>query len=431
MTVTARLEPASVPVEPGQTGQVTLHLRNSGEIVEAYRIEVLGEPAAWCAVEPAELSLYPGTTGTVTLSPAPPRAPEPAAGSFPFAVRVLPTERPHDVQVPEGTIEVLPFQALEVELSPSSRRGKLSARYQVAVRNAGNAPAPVDISATAPDGKLKFTTHPEGETLDPAELGHFRVKVRPRRIAVKGRPQNLAFQVSVSQDDGPEETADGRFEQRALLPRNSGKALAAIAAVAAVLAAAWFGLVKPAITTAANNAAGAQASQAVAAVQRQAASSSAAAASAAAASASASAGATATSSTTPPPPAIPTTDPSTAANYYKSLSLQTDPGKTGTATFTVPANNTFMLTDFVLENPQGDDGTIALSIGGSQVSLLALEDFRDTDYPWVTPLEVRAGSTVTVTVACHLPGTPPAATAPKSCSESALLNGSMVTTSGN
>lgn len=452
MTVSARLEPDHVPVQPGDTGQVTVHLRNGGEIVEAYRIEVVGDPAAWCAVEPAELSLYPGTAGTATLTLAPPRAPEPGAGPLPFAVRVLPAERPDGVQVPEGSVEVLPFRELGIELTRRTRRARFGARYQIAVRNLGNVPAPVQITAQDPDGKLRLRAHPAAEELGPAELGHFRVLARPRRTVWKGRPQSLAFQLAVAQEGAETETAECRLEQRPVLPQNSVKALIALAAVAAGLAAAWLALVKPAIATAADAAAGAQASQAAASATAAARASQAAASAAAAAatlheagtSPSVHAAAAATPKATEAPSAspkaspsptptpthstpTPTPTPTKTADYYKALSAQTNSGATSTVTFTVPANSTFLLTDFVLENPQGDNGTVALNIDGTQVALLALEDFRDSDNPWVTPLEVPAGGTVSMVVDCTLPGSPPDTAQPKTCTESAVLNGSMVT----
>jgi hypothetical protein len=106
------------------------------------------------------------------------------------------------------------------------------------------------------------------------------------------------------------------------------------------------------------------------------------------------------------------------------------PGQSGAATFTTPARSTFMITDYVLENPQGDYGTITVTINGRQVSVLALEDFRDDDYPWVTPLEVPAGAHVTITVSCSAAGTPPNAVPPPAlCSESGLFNGTMTTVS--
>src|SRR5699024_4920588 len=61
MTTTARLERPTVQLTAGTVEQVPLQIRNDGEIVEGYRIEVLGVPGAWTSVEPAEITgLFPG-----------------------------------------------------------------------------------------------------------------------------------------------------------------------------------------------------------------------------------------------------------------------------------------------------------------------------------------------------------------------------------
>ncbi len=62
-------------VSPGGTATTTLTVRNDGDIVEAYTLEVVGDCAAWTTVEPARVSLYPGTSETVALTFAPPRSP--------------------------------------------------------------------------------------------------------------------------------------------------------------------------------------------------------------------------------------------------------------------------------------------------------------------------------------------------------------------
>jgi hypothetical protein len=58
------LEPLSVTVEAGGEADASLRIRNTSDIVEEYRVDVVGDPALWCTAEPATLRLYPGTTGT-------------------------------------------------------------------------------------------------------------------------------------------------------------------------------------------------------------------------------------------------------------------------------------------------------------------------------------------------------------------------------
>src|SRR5262245_2574214 len=73
------LQPASTTVDPGSTATVRLRLRNTGDVVDEYRLVPVGDIAPYVAVEPATIRLYPGTTGTVELTFAPPRTPDATA----------------------------------------------------------------------------------------------------------------------------------------------------------------------------------------------------------------------------------------------------------------------------------------------------------------------------------------------------------------
>jgi len=59
MTTTATLETPTVSLDPGGVGAVPLVIRNNGDIVEGYRLEVVGPARSWASVEPEEISLTP------------------------------------------------------------------------------------------------------------------------------------------------------------------------------------------------------------------------------------------------------------------------------------------------------------------------------------------------------------------------------------
>lgn len=102
---------------------------------------------------------------------------------------------------------------------------------------------------------------------------------------------------------------------------------------------------------------------------------------------------------------------------------------TGTA-LQVPAGHTFQLTDIVVQNPQGDAGTVTVTAGeDTRVLSLGLENFRDSDYHFVTPILVPAGGKVTMTIDCRRVGKPVGAPAPSRCSSSMFLGGTMRTDS--
>ena len=125
MSLWTSLEPASATVDPGGSTTVRLRLRNTGDVVDEYRFEPVGDIAPWTTVEPQTLRLYPGTTGTVELTFAPPRTPDATAGPNPYAVRITPTEHPEATTVPEGNLTITPFTEVRAELVPPTVKGRV------------------------------------------------------------------------------------------------------------------------------------------------------------------------------------------------------------------------------------------------------------------------------------------------------------------
>ncbi|HEY0360153.1 MAG TPA: hypothetical protein VGD11_16350, partial [Mycobacteriales bacterium] len=56
---------------------------------------------------------------------------------------------------------------------------------------------------------------------------------------------------------------------------------------------------------------------------------------------------------------------------------------------------------------------------------LALENFRTSDFHFVSPIQAKAGQTITMTVRCNDVGQPPARPAPTTCSTAAYLGGTV------
>jgi hypothetical protein len=102
--------------------------------------------------------------------------------------------------------------------------------------------------------------------------------------------------------------------------------------------------------------------------------------------------------------------------------VQTAPNGDNSAVFVMAQRHTLDMTDLVLENPHGDFGTLTLSSNGQTLLQLGLENFRDIDYHFVSPIVVPAGKDVTMQVHCARVGKP-VGSSPTSCSTSVLLGG--------
>ncbi len=426
-------------VSPGGTATTTLTVRNDGDIVEAYTLEVVGDCAAWTTVEPARVSLYPGTSETVTLTFAPPRSHEVRAGETPLAVRVLPAERPESVVVPESTVTVEPFHELRTELEPRRRRGWLGARFRTAVQNRGNTPVDVALAGRQDGEDLRLAFAPDRKRLEPGESAEVRLKVRARKLIWFGEPVTWPFEVLASEAaeaDAESEAAEaevepaggseplpGEFAQIPVLPKWLLIVLAALLA----LLLAWFALVRPAVQSTAKQA-GAKAAQEETERGKEQGS---------APPGGAENPAGGQGEGTGPDGKGPGGGGSGPGGggggnggaggggqqASETIDVQTRAGATEEGAYKVPAGKVFGVTDIVVANFQGDEGVVTISFGERKITTIALETFRNQDYHWVTPIQVPENATVTASVTCAKPGTPATGTQASGCHQVLNVSG--------
>ncbi|MFH9354864.1 hydrolytic protein [Kitasatospora sp. NPDC017646] len=471
MTTSAELGLPALTVAPGGVATTTLTVRNDLDIVEAYTLEVVGDCAAWTTVEPARVSLYPGTSETVTVRLAPPRSPAARAGEFPLGIRVLPTEHPELVTVPETTVTVTPFQELQAALAPRRRRGWLRGRYRASVRNLGNAPGTVVLTPGQAGEELRFRATPERLRLEPGESGELRLQARARKLIWFGKPASWPFEVTV----GPEQAAtakdarkdangeaaavgsaaatsaqdgndgkgpgsrgvpaspevlpavqrpvlDGEFIQLPIFP----KWLIALLAALLALLLAWFALVRPAVRSSAKQAA----EQAVAQQSATPAPSAVAPGGAPTAASGATPGGQGKPGAGQPStggraPAPGLAEPGTGRQSSATIDVQTASGSSSTGSYQVPHSKVFDITDIVVANFQGDQGLLTITAGKQTITTIALETFRNQDYHWVTPIQVPEDQAVTATVTCESPGTPASGKQADTCHELLNISGTL------
>ncbi|WP_404957751.1 hydrolytic protein [Streptomyces sp. 147326] len=435
-----------VSVTPGGSASTSLTVRNDSDIVEAYRLEVVGDCAAWTTVEPERVSLYPGTSETVTIRLEPPRSSQVRAGDVPLAVRVLPTEHPEAVRVPETTVHIEAFRELRAESAPKRRRGWLRGRYRLAVRNEGNCPVQLGFTPAQPGEELKFAFTPAALKLEPGESAEVGLRVRTGSPVWFGTPVTWPFTVEVAEtgaaagdsaaDGGGEEgrerpgqvpvraTLDAEFVQIPIFPT---WLLAVLAALLALLLA-WFLLVRPAVRSTAKEAADE-------AVQKK-----------PTPSADLNGQTPVTGDGKQPGGGGKGAQPgaggagtgtgtgtgaggggggtgSGGQQSSATIDLQTGGGQSKTGTYTVPAGKVFGITDIVVANFQGDEGVVTIDFGDRKITTIALETFRNQDYHWVTPISITESQTVTVQVTCAKPGTPATGRQAQECHEVLNVSG--------
>ncbi|MEU8825099.1 hydrolytic protein [Streptomyces sp. NPDC048636] len=414
----------------------SMTVRNDSDIVEAYHLDVVGDCAPWTTVEPPRVSLYPGTSETVTIRLAPPRSPEIRAGEVPLGVRVLPTEHPESVRVPETTVHIEEFHELRTELAPRRRRGWLRGRYQLAVRNQGNTPVQVRFTPGQAGEELGFAFSPAEPKLEPGESAEVGLRIRTGKPVWFGAPVVWPFTVDTTESGDREEDQhdpaavraplDAEFVQIPIFPKWLLIVLAALLA----LLLAWFALVRPAVRSAAKEAAnetvqprpnpagekdgrnpdngpGGSATQPGGkgpGGKNQ----------------------DGTSGAGADSPSGPGGDGGSAGGGQQSsatIDLKSSGGETKTGTYQVPKDSAFGITDIVVANFQGDEGVLTITFGDRKITTIALETFRNQDYHWVTPIKISENDTVTVKVTCEKPGTPATGRRAQGCHEVLNVSG--------
>jgi type II secretory pathway pseudopilin PulG len=369
-------------VQPGQTVSCQLSLANTGSIVEQFTILLLGDVEAWTTVEPPVVSLFPGAQQTVTLTFAPPRSFDTTAGLIHFGVKVIPSNEPEESVTEEGSITVGTFNDLGAELLPRVTTGRFAARQRLAVDSRGNVPIPVTVSAVDGADALKFRINPEQINALPGAAHFVRIRVAPRQRFYRGAPQQKPYKVTVEAEGEKPLVLDGAISQKAVFP----KWLFPLLMILAILVLLWFFVFKPAIhneAVSANKAAlAAQAAQTQAAAAQAAQANAASQANAAALAklTGKPAPTTTTTTTTVPKKTAPTTTtvpPPVTEPSDGELEVVAAPGSTSSsATGPLPSGTTLTISDLVIQNISGSNGTARIErvIPGKPTQDLLIEN---------------------------------------------------------
>ncbi|MEU7176919.1 RICIN domain-containing protein [Streptomyces celluloflavus] len=241
MSMWTSLEPAATSVEPGSGTGVRLRVRNTGDTVEEYRLQVVGATAGWARVEPDVLRLYPGAEGTAEVRFAPPRTPDAVAGPTPFGVRVMPRETPQAADIVEGQLTVGPFTELRPELVPLVVRGRWRAKAAVAVDNLGNQEVTTSLSGRENGDAFTVEAEPSSVQVAPGRAGFAELAIKPGQVSWFGTTRKHPFTVSVLRAGEPQPTElRGTYLQPSVLPPWALALLSLLLAALIAFVTLWF-----------------------------------------------------------------------------------------------------------------------------------------------------------------------------------------------
>jgi len=309
--------------------------------------------------------------------------------------------------VEEGDIEVLPLAETSLELIPRTARGGTRGRFEAAVDQHGNTAVSVTFAGADDGNVLRFTFRPPGITAHPGQAAFTRFSVRPSHPFWFGEPRTHQFSVVADTDGGPALTALGTYIQDPRIPGWVPKVAAIILAALIALVALWFGLVKPKVKDYAKqaatqavqqNIAGQVAAGVAAGVKGAGGAGSGGGGGGGGAGGGGSSGgsSSASTTTTTAAPAAPSSNLPPGPVLDGRLAL-TSPG---TVSFTIPSGKSFQVTDIILENPKGDSGSMSIQRSGNPLMVLELDNFRDLDYHFISPLVFPSGSQLQLSASC-------------------------------
>ncbi len=374
----------TLPVEPGKEATLEVTIQNTGTVVDQFTIEVLGEAAGWATAEPPTLSLFPGGQEKAVITFRPPRAPSTPAGTVRIGVMARSREDPAGSTVEEGALDVGAFLAPSAELLPRTSHGSRRAVHELAIDNRGNVPMEAALEGLDADRLLRFELDPPSVNVAPGIAEFAKVGVRPVRAFWRGPAKTRPFQVAVRTGGADSEPLllDGSYLQESILPWWFLRALLLLAGLLVALILAWILFLRPAI----------ESSAAEALVDfgfsPKPGSSAAGGGGGGGGGGGASPGASGDVSVTPAPSGQTPVD-----------------GRLTTSTQLSSPSGTISITDLVFSNGEGATGDLTLQRTGTDgtttpLIVLRLENFRDLDFHFVTPITIRTGETVTLAASC-------------------------------
>jgi hypothetical protein len=128
------------------------------------------------------------------------------------------------------------------------------------------------------------------------------------------------------------------------------------------------------------------------------------------------------------PTSVPLTIPPTGERgepFSSSLPSGARLSEQSTQTYTVPDGSTLLITQFIVQNPFGDEGSAVLRLGTLRFEYdLANLDGLDANQGFVDPVQLNGGDTITFEVSCGAIGRAGAET----CSPSATVIGRLIAT---
>jgi hypothetical protein len=406
MAVQAWFVQEDMTVRPGTPASLSVVVENVGDRTESYTIIPAGLSAAWTTVTRPNVTLFGGSRDVIEVTVRPPAIPSTSSGPTAVSVRVIPQSDPDESTVTETIIAVSPFDDRRITVLQPLQRGRRRATYEFMVDNNGNNLASCRLHLVDTSGRVDGSFDPPAVGVAPGSSSLVRLKLRAKRSFFRRAERQIDFEVEATEPEHEPATGRATLIQPSTIPaRTIGRAVLALAGIALVIGA-WYWVVRPEIRDAADRAVADEVGQLAPTTQS-----------------------TTVSTTTTTLPVADEADPvPTAAVPGEPVSyrIAVDVGITQerSESMSVPPDSQFLMTDLVLQNPNGDLGTAQLLRNGDVLYTWDLGAMNSANefQPRVSPLPFEPSDNIVLSVACEAAGKPSGT----GCETAVLLGGMLV-----
>jgi hypothetical protein len=391
-------------VTPGTSASLSVVIENVGDRTESFTITPAGLSAAWTTVTRPNVTLFGGSRDVVEVTVRPPAIPTTTSGPTSVAVRVIAQGDPDDATVTETIITISPFDERRITVLQPLQRGRRRATYEFMVDNDGNNLASCRLHLVDASGRVDGTFDPPAVGVAPGSSSLVRLKLRAKRSFFRRSERQIDFEIEATEPEHDPATGRATLIQPPTIP---GKAIVRAASLLAALAAivgAWYWVVEPAIEDAADRAVEERVDEFASTESTVA----------------------ATTTTTIVTDTESEVAQPEAVGEPVAYRIAVDVGITQerSESISVPPDSRFLLTDLVLQNPNGDLGHAQLLRNGTTLyewNLGAMNSANEFQ-PRVSPLPFEPSDNIVLSVSCEAAGEP----AGTGCEISVLLGGNLV-----
>jgi len=195
--INVTLSPDRVQVNPGESVETTVTIKNASDVVEAYSIAVEGIDPSWCSLSVSSLNLFPSDQEQVKLTIQPPKASSSKAGAYNAIVKVA-SGRDHTIQTTAPlTVEVGRFLLFDLDLSPKKASGRKGS-YKVIITNTGNVPTTYTLAGDDPEEICRFDFKHDTVVIEPGATAEVPLVVNPRKRLFTGKAKDRGFKIKVT-----------------------------------------------------------------------------------------------------------------------------------------------------------------------------------------------------------------------------------------